>query len=137
MGRAFVDTNVIVYANDVADEPRHSIAKDLTSTLALDENGVISTQVLQEYASCALNKLRQPPAEAAEQIAFYARSMKVVQVTPELIGRAITLHGEHKINYWDACIIAAAESAGCSELYSEDLNAGQSYSGVRVVNPFA
>ncbi|MBI2299523.1 MAG: hypothetical protein HYU66_11375 [Armatimonadetes bacterium] len=63
--------------------------------------------------------------------------MSVVVVDPGLIRRAIGLQARHRINYYDALILTAAESAGCSELYSEDLNAGQTYAGVRVVNPFA
>jgi predicted nucleic acid-binding protein len=43
----------------------------------------------------------------------------------------------HQISYWDAAIIAAAKQTGCQTLYSEDLNAGQAYDGVTVVNPFA
>ena len=70
-------------------------------------------------------------------MAFLASRMEVVVVTLDLIRRAIDLASLHRINYWDALLVAAAESAGCTELYSEDLNAGQSYSGVRVVNPFS
>jgi len=42
----------------------------------------------------------------------------------------------HQTSYGDAAILAAAASAGCTELYSEDLNPGQSYDSIRVVNPF-
>jgi len=54
-----------------------------------------------------------------------------------LMQSALRFKARHQTSYWDAAILAAADSAGCSELYSEDLNPGQTYDSVRVVNPFA
>ncbi len=62
-------------------------------------------------------------------------NMEVVLLTPTIIRRAIELQGRYKIEFWDASIIATAEHAKCGVLYSEDLNAGQLYAGVRVENP--
>ena len=53
-----------------------------------------------------------------------------------MIRRAIEIRETYHISFWDSCIISNAESAGCTEIYSEDLNTGQYYSGMRVVNPF-
>ena len=59
----------------------------------------------------------------------------VVTQTPDLIRRAVELFHTYKIGFRDACIIGAAERAGCTEIYSEDLNAGQAYAGIKLSNP--
>ena len=63
--------------------------------------------------------------------------LQVVPQTPVLVRRAVELHGLYGIAFWDAAIVAAAESRGCERILSEDLNAGQMYGGVRVANPFS
>ena len=60
----------------------------------------------------------------------------VQEITTELMRRAIVSSARFRISYWDAAVVEAARSLGCSELLTEDLNHGQSYAGVRVVNPF-
>jgi predicted nucleic acid-binding protein len=136
VARAFVDTNVLVYANDGRDPVKQTQAASLLEELAELGDCVFSTQVLHEYASVALAKLRLDPALVQQQVTLLANA-EVVPLTADLICRAVDLHAEHHLSYWDACILVAAETAGCAELYSEDLNPGQSYAGVRVVNPFA
>jgi len=49
---------------------------------------------------------------------------------------ALQIKNRYKLSYWDSAIIAAAVELGCQTVYSEDLNHGQSYAGVRVINPF-
>jgi predicted nucleic acid-binding protein len=136
MSKSFIDTNVIVYANDSRDPVKHQRARALTTELIESRAAVVSTQVLHEFASVALAKLGQP-SEMVHRALRLLELTEVVTHSAALIHRAIDLKTQHAINYWDACILAAAESAGCTDLYSEDLNAGQSYAGVRVVNPFA
>jgi predicted nucleic acid-binding protein len=53
-----------------------------------------------------------------------------------LFRAAVDVHGRFQLSYWDAAIITAAKQMGCPTLYSEDLNHGQIYDGVTVVNPF-
>jgi predicted nucleic acid-binding protein len=62
--------------------------------------------------------------------------MPVVDVTAELVVRGAALAGRYQISYWDAALIAASQRGGADTLYTEDLNHGQLYDGVRVVNPF-
>ena len=64
------------------------------------------------------------------------RGFPILPVTEDLVFAAIEVKTRHQISYWDAAIIAAAEALGARELYSEDLNDGQDYGPVRVVNPF-
>ena len=62
--------------------------------------------------------------------------LPVVEIDYRLVRRAIDLHRLYGISYWDSLIVAAAHRAGCKQILTEDLNAGQSYQGVLVVNPF-
>jgi len=136
MPRVFLDTNILVYASDRRDVDKHQTALRLVHTLIASQEAVVSTQVLQEFSATMLQKIGVSDDVVRQAIALLLTG-EVVSVDAELIDRTITLRSEYQINYWDACIIAAAEQAGCQTLYSEDLNAGQSYAGVTVQNPFA
>lgn len=136
MGRQFIDTNIIVYANDGRDPGKQKRALDLVAAALREGSGVISTQVLQEYASVALGKLGQRQDVVMRQLVLLER-LVVVPQTPALVRRAVELRGLYGITFWDAAIVAAAESGGCDRIFSEDLNSGQFYGAVSVVNPFA
>ena len=132
----FVDTNILLYAvcGGGAGRARAEVAREI---LRRDDLAV-SVQVLQEFYVQATRSGRAQPlshAEAAELIALWLR-FTVVEISVPLMQCALRLKERHRISYWDAAILAAAASAGCTELLSEDLNAGQNYDGVRVVNPF-
>jgi predicted nucleic acid-binding protein len=132
----FVDTNILIYAasNAVADQPRRQMALEL-----LDRSDLaLSAQVLAEFYSVATSrtKLNLPPDEAIQLLESLA-SIPVSPITRELVMAAAKLSQKYKISYWDAAILTAARLMGCSIVYSEDLNNGQEYDGVRVVNPFA
>lgn len=132
----FIDSNVVVYANDSRDALKQKIALDVIATAISSHTGVISTQVLQEYANVALSKLGQRQDLVLRQLSLLEH-LEVVAQTPALVRRAVELRGLYGISFWDASIVSAAESRDCREIVSEDLNAGQFYGGVVVVNPFA
>ena len=134
MKRIFIDTNLIVYANDNRDPNKQRKAIELIKKLMDEGLGVISSQVLQEYANTALTKLNQQHTIVLRQLTLL-ESFEVVLLTPSLIRRAIEIRSAYSISFWDSCIISAAESAGCDSIYSEDLNAGQYYSGIKISNP--
>ncbi len=135
MNKIFIDTNIIVYANDNRDGRKQKNAINVIKNLMKQGNGTISTQVLQEYAFVALVKLKQTHDVVMRQINLL-ESFEVVNQTSEQIKRAIEIKHLYQIGFWDACIISNAERTNCSEIYSEDLNAGQFYSGIQIVNPF-
>ena len=132
----FLDTNLLVYANDVKDARKHRIAMDRIDEAIRRNEAVVSTQVMAEFTDVAFRKLMLSPQAVLEQIALM-ESIDVVQVTPALIRRGIELREMYKVRFWDGCILAAAEDAGCGVILSEDLNPGQLYAGVKVENPFA
>jgi predicted nucleic acid-binding protein len=104
--------------------------------LASEANGVVSTQVLQEYYVAATRKLGIDPL-TAKAVVSSLRSFETVTVEAGDIDRAIDGSVVWRTSFWDALIVTAAEKASCSVLFSEDLNAGQLYQGVEVINPFA
>ncbi len=135
VNRSFIDTNILIYA-EVSDEPaKRQAALALLKQLYESASGVLSTQVLQEYCNVALKKLKLPAGHIRAQLDLYEQ-FEVVQVTPALVRAGLDLHQTRSVSFYDAIILASAETAGCSELFSEDLNAGEMVGGVRIVNPF-
>jgi predicted nucleic acid-binding protein len=136
--RAFVDTNVLVYAHDAGAGERHRIAAALVRELWESRRGVLSTQVLQE-AWVNLRKKAARPVSREEALALiedYARWEVIVNTAGSVI-EAIRLEERFGLSFWDALIVQAAQSAAVETLYSEDLSAGQRFGTVRVVDPFA
>ncbi len=132
---SFIDSNVLIYA-EASDEPaKQYAALALLSHLKLNAHGVISTQVLQEFANVALRKMKLDAHHVRAQLAAHEQ-FEVVQITPRLIRGALDLHQTRSLSFYDALIVHAASVSGCDTLYSEDLNAGEIVDGVTIVNPF-
>jgi predicted nucleic acid-binding protein len=132
--KSFLDTNLIVYANDDRDPQKQVRAIEVITREMRNGTGVVSTQVMQEYVVVAGSKLHQDPDTIVQQL-LLLESLEVVQITPALIRRGLELQFRYQISYWDASILAAAEHAQCSRLLTEDLNPGQLYATVRIENP--
>ena len=133
--RSFFDTNLLIYA-DAGDEPnKQARALTLIKEHRLTGTGVVSTQVLREYANVALRKLGLPSSLVMARLGFYAH-FDVVATTPALIASAVELHASRGTQFYDALILQAAIASGCSVLLSEDMQDGAVFSGVKVVNPF-
>lgn len=135
--KCFIDTNIIIYANDASDKEKQVVALAQVAELMKSGSGVISTQVLQEYAHVALNKLHQRQDVILRQLILLEEGLEVIQQTPALIRRSVEIKSTYQINFWDACIISAAEFAKCHSILSEDMNNGQFYSGIAMSNPFS
>ena len=132
---SFIDSNILVYA-EANDEPvKQSTALALLRRLKLSDSGIISTQVLQEYANVALRKMQLDANHVRKQLSAH-QQFEVVLVTPAIIHGALDLYQTRSLSFYDALIVQAASIAGCDTLYSEDLNTGEIINGVRIVNPF-
>lgn len=132
----FVDTNILIYAHDRDAGVKHERAQQLLEGLWSTGQGVLSTQVLQELCVNLRRRVRQPlSAEEIRKVIEDYLSWEVVVNTPQSILAALEVEERYKLSYWDALILQAAESCGAGVLYSEDLNAGQRYGAVEVVNP--
>ncbi len=135
--KVFFDSNILIYFADNRDERKQKIADKLVKTASENENGIISTQSLQEFYSATTRKQLCTSSQAKEYARNFSESFNVHQVDLELIFKAIDISIKNKISFWDSLIVSAAEESGCVIVYSEDLNDGQIINGVRVVNPFA
>ena len=132
---SFIDSNILIYA-EASDEPvKQSAALALLRRLKLSNSGVISTQVLQEFANVALRKMLLDANHVRKQLTAH-QQFEVVQVTPAIIHGALDLHQTRSLSFYDALILQAASVAGCDTLHSEELKAGDIINGVKIVNPF-
>lgn len=136
--KVFVDTNVLLYRFDHDAPKKLEIARAELRRLILDRAIVLSTQVLQEFYVAATRKLKQPLApERAGAVVDYLVRLPLFQLGPVTIQRAIGLHRAHSLSFWDALIVASAIEAGADLLYSEDMQDGQQFAGVTIVDPFS
>ncbi len=132
----FFDTNILVYAaiGTGRDEPKRKRALELIES----EDFATSAQVLQEFFVTVVRKASRPlsAAQALEWIEQWS-AFPCQATDHQLVRIAIERSERHRISYWDAAILVAAEALGTHTVYSEDLSDGQRYGKVRVVNPFA
>jgi len=134
---SFVDTNILIYAEDRAAGKKHELAKALVLDLWNTADGVLSVQILQEFYVNVTRKLKKPLSSAkARQIIDEYLTWTVVENTKSLLSAALQLHHDAQLSFWDAMVVQAAISSGCDRLYTEDLNAGQRFGSLTLVNPF-
>ncbi len=131
----FLDTNVLVYA---ASASRSEAAKRQRALQLVQESAFgLSAQVLQEFYVTVTRKMKRPMApELAVALMDEYRVFPTVPTDYPLVVSAVELSVKYGISYWDAAIIAAAQVLEADTLYTEDLNHGQRYETVRIVNPF-
>ena len=136
--KIFVDTNVLVYAYDRGAGPKHAQALGLVENLWKDGNGVLSTQVLQEFYVNVRRKAQKPIShdQAQALITDYLSWDPVVNDGATLL-EAIDVERRYQLSFWDAMIVVAAQKSGASVLFSEDFNDGQKFGSVQIQNPFS
>jgi predicted nucleic acid-binding protein len=134
--KTFVDTNVLIYAHDIDAKAKHEAAKRVLHHLWLERTGVLSMQVLQEFYVNVTRKIRHPISKESARLVVSSYTIWCIDTTPVEISGAFRIEDESRIGFWDALIVASAVKSGASRILSDDLNAGQTISGVRVENPF-
>lgn len=137
IAEVFVDTNVLLYSID--DDPLSAKKRQRAQQLLLTERWCWSVQVAAEFFVNATSPKRPFRLAAVDALALVETwfNFPTLELSPSLFSAAVVIHQTFQLSYWDAAIIAAAMQSGCSRVYSEDMNAGQNYNGVIVVNPFA
>ena len=137
-GKAFLDTNIFVYGYDERDPIKQSIAEGLIRSLAIEGEAVISYQVIQEFFNIVLLKIPQkmPHAEAQRYLDVTFRPLHIVPPSATLISEAIRIQERFRLSWYDSLIVSAAQQAGCTILYSEDLQHAQQFGTVTVRDPF-
>jgi predicted nucleic acid-binding protein len=135
--KTFVDTNILIYAHDRGAGHKHELARRAVEDLWESGNGVISTQVLQEFYVNVRRKAANPVSDAAARslIEDYIAWDPVINDGTSVI-EAIDIERRFRLSFWDALIIVAAHRAGAGVVLSEDFSHGQKYGDVQVVDPF-
>jgi predicted nucleic acid-binding protein len=136
-GRRFIDTNVAVYAYDSSAGNKQTTAQQVLRDAAAASEGVISVQVLGEFFHATVTRKKILEISKARIALAALRHLDVVSVDKAMVEKAIDFHERFQLRYWDALIISAAKLSGCRTVMSEDLNEGQKYDGVAIVNPFS
>ena len=134
--RLALDTNILVYAEGVNGDRRQAAALLILASLP-KATTFIPVQVLGELFRVLVGKSAFSAKVAQARVADWQASFHSIETSPAILLSATHLAVDHKIGIWDAVIMAAASSAGCRLLLSEDMQDGFTWRGVTVVNPFA
>jgi len=134
--KTFVDTNVLIYAHDVAAGTKHQIAKMLLRELWSERAGVLSVQVLQEFYVNVTRKIATPLSKDSARQVVSSYAIWCTETTSSEISAAFRIEDESRISFWDALIVSSALESGAARILSEDFNAGQRFAGIVVENPF-
>ena len=137
-GPVFVDTNVLVYRSDASDGAKQARANEWYVFLWRSRAGRLSVQVLLELYSTLTRKMKPGfDAREARQIVRELTEWQPIAVGLTVVERAWSLEERYSLSWWDALIVAAAQAGECPVLLTEDLQHGQAFDHVRIVNPFA
>jgi predicted nucleic acid-binding protein len=136
--RFFLDTNVFVYSFDHGSGQKAAKAKKLIREALVTQKGVVSYQVVQEFFNVAFKRFAQPlkTSEAEQYLGTVFRPLLAVHSTMGIYSEALRIYGHRGLSWYDALIVGGAMQAQCDVLYTEDLQHGQSFGGLRIVNPF-
>jgi predicted nucleic acid-binding protein len=135
---AFVDTNLLVYARDAAHPRKQEQAAAWMRHLWTTKSGRLSYQILQEYYLTVTGKLKPGlPARAARDDVRALLTWYPVRPEGDILEGAWAIQDRFGLSWWDALVVSAALAVRCDMLLTEDLQDGQDFGGVRVVNPFA
>ncbi len=135
--KVFVDTNILVYSRDAAFPEKRRICRELLIDLWKNRTGRLSVQVCSEYFVTVTRKLKPGLDEptAWDDIETYS-AWNPEPLEYKTLQKAHEAQVRYQLSWWDSLIIASAFFTECGTIVSEDLNHGQEYFGIRVVNPF-
>lgn len=132
----FLDTNVLVYSVDGKEPDKQRKASEIVAMAVDGGEFILSAQVLNEFSNIALGKLKMTVQEVRDFISIFSR-ISIVPLAASWTDRALQIKDRYGLQFFDSLLVAAAEATGCNEIWTEDLADGQTYCGVKAVNPFA
>ena len=136
-GKAFVDTNILIYAHDLDAGRRNRISVKILRDLWENRTGIISTQVLQEFYVNITRKIPNPLSKSQARGIIESYIVWPVELNDaQTVLAASEIEDRHRLSFWDALIIAAACQAKAEKILTEDLNHGQKIEGILIENPF-
>ncbi len=138
-GRFFLDTNILVYTFDASSPGKRAVGQELVERALAAHEGLISYQVVQEFLNVAGSKFAEPLTvpDRRRYLDHVLTPLCEVFAVPELYQRALGVQERFGYGFYDSLILAGALEAGCTTLYSEDLQAGQRIETLEIVDPFA
>ena len=138
MSASFLDSNVMLYLLDEREHHKFAVAEKLVNKALRTANAVISFQVVQETLNVATRKLEVPLSAADAGRFLETTLLPLWKVNPsrELYRRSLEIKYRYRFGFYDSLILGAALEAGCSALYTEDLQHGQTIERMKIINPF-
>ena len=134
--RTFVDTNVLVYAYDRAEDAKRGRALQVLREVSSTDL-VLSTQVLSEFYVATTRPSRPLlSTDRAREVVTSLSWTTVEAVDSDLVRRALRIHNDQSLSYWDSLIVAAATRAECSRILTEDFGSTSPIEGVQIEDPF-
>ena len=130
----FVDTNVLLMADDAFDITRQACVRDWLQALWQRRAGRVSTQVLSAYYVSATQHFGMPLGDARAKLRRY-QLWQPWQIDHQTVETAWGVEARFGLPYWDALVVAAAAQSGASHVLSLDLQNGQQIDGVTILNP--
>lgn len=135
--KAFVDTNILVYAHDLDATAKRKTAEALLADLWENETGTISIQVLHEFYVTVTRKIPIPLSKAiARGIIENYLAWPIIINDERTLMHAMEIEERYHLSFWDSLILAAASQAKAAILLTEDLSHSQEIEGIRILNPF-
>ena len=138
MTLVFVDTKVLISAEDGAEADKQHRALDWIERLWRARSGRLSTQVLNEFYVDVTRKLKpaMPQGDARARVRRYAAGWNPWQIDHATVETAWAMEARHGLQYWDCLVLAAAQHSGCTLVLSEDMQHEGRFGAVQVINPF-
>lgn len=138
MTLVFVDTKVLISAEDGAEADKQHSALDWIERLWRARSGRLSTQVLNEFYVNVTRKLKpaMPQGDARARVRRYAAGWNPWQIDHATVETAWAMEARHGLQYWDCLVLAAAQHSGCTLVLSEDMQHEGRFGAVQVINPF-
>lgn len=136
--RFFLDTNIFVSSFDRSAPSKAAKAQEVIDKALSTQKGVLSYQVVQEFFNVALRRFSRPMTaiDAEQFLGTVFRPLLSVHSSMALYAEALRLQGKSGLSWYDSLIVSSAIQANCDVLLTEDLQHGQKFGNLRVVNPF-
>ena len=132
----FLDTNILVYMFDETNRIKRQRAETLVGDSLTNSTGCISHQVIQETLNVLIQRLDVSIESASQILDDILMPLWQVYPSQSLYGSGLWVKGRYGFSYYDSLIVAAALEAGCTRLYTEDLQHGQQIQQLTIVDPF-
>jgi predicted nucleic acid-binding protein len=126
-----VDTNILLYLHDKSDKRKRDIAKNI-----LSDNPKIPAQVISEFLNVTRRQLVLSKVDIVAYCADLLKFCDILPISCDTLNNAAALIQKYDFQIFDSVIVAASLDAGCSVLYSEDMQHGLVVNDMTILNPF-